>query len=174
MGLERWVGDIKLFQALWATTVPRFPVLIKRWLNRLKMSFHTPEPWKKKLSRTPNFIGHVWWGWLGFHCLWMNSPLLFPSPEVGPLFPLGTVLGQLYCTLRSDCSRAVPSTGEYLARASRLIWALVPASGSSVFLWNKQEKENISFGVMQMTLPLSWSADLCPVAPWPTSCSGGY
>ena len=72
-------------------------------------------------------------GWLGFHCLWMDSPLLFPSLEVGPLFPLQTVLGQLYCTLLNDCSRAVPSSGEYLARASRLIWTLVPDSSSSVF-----------------------------------------
>lgn len=38
----------------------------------------------------------------------------------------------------------------------------------------KTSRKSITFWVTQTTLLLCWSAGLCPAAPCPTSCGGGY
>lgn len=94
------------------------------------MSFQLPKPCKRKLSRASTLRSSCMWVMARFPLPVDEQPSALPSPDVESLFPLGSS----WVSGISSSSRAVLSTGEYLAHASPLIWALVPLPAHQFFM----------------------------------------
>lgn len=124
-----------------------------------KCPFSSPSHERENFPEYINCRVHVWWGMAGLLLPVDEQHTALPFPRSGIFISFqGSSWVSSNAPSWMPAPRAVLSTGEYLAHASHLIWALVPLPGASFFFFffvKQAGKHNLL--ITQIILLLSWS-----------------